>query len=71
MLEIKAETSGEYFRIVCEKCGKETKNEYLGWDPGVPHFRTTCEACHETDTWKLSPAQWYGLPDLPDEVTTE
>jgi hypothetical protein len=62
MLEIKGKESADYFNILCAKCGSMTKNEYLGWDPAVPHFRATCEKCGTTGQWKLAAGRWKGLP---------
>ena len=53
---------GDYFVVRCKRCGNSIHNEYLGYDPGVPHFRATCTTCGESDTWKLSVAEWTGLP---------
>jgi hypothetical protein len=65
MLMLMGESSGDYFMIKCVACGEETKNEYLGWDPGVPYFRATCVKCGESTTLKLSVALWSGLPLRP------
>ncbi len=62
ILKIKGQEAGDYFNIVCEKCGQPTKNEYLGWDPSVPHFKATCEKCGTTGIRKLDSASWVGLP---------
>lgn len=65
MLTIEGKMAGDYFNIVCEKCHCPTKNEYLGWDPSVPHFKATCEKCGETGNWKLHFPMWKGLPSDP------
>ena len=58
--------SGDYFDIICEECGGHTKNEYLGWDPAVPHFKATCEKCGTSVELKLDSVRWKGLPPKPD-----
>jgi hypothetical protein len=58
-MTIKGEDAGDYFRVLCEQCGSPTNNEYLGWDPSVPHFRATCPNCKKTGEWKLD--CWTGL----------
>ena len=55
-------TSADYFVIKCEKCGSATENEYLGGDPGVPHFKAKCKKCNTETDLKLSAANWKGLP---------
>lgn len=65
MLEIKGQTGADYFNIICTKCGKDTTNEYLGYDPIVPHFRATCKKCKTSGTWKLQVPKWKGLPPKP------
>ena len=67
MLNIKGQTGADYFLIICEKCGKETENEYLGYDPAVPHFRAKCEKCGTSGAWKLQAGAWKGLPATPHE----
>ncbi len=62
MLEIKGVSLGDYFLLMCERCGVETHNEYLGWDPVMPKFRATCRKCNETFEWKMMNIQWSGLP---------
>jgi hypothetical protein len=61
-LSIRGEQSDDYFVIFCEQCGNATRNEYLGGDPVVPHFRATCGTCGATTILKLSSQQWAGLP---------
>lgn len=61
-LSIKGVMTGDYFKIVCEKCGSGTKNEYIGWDPVVPSFKSTCEECGTSGIWKLT---WKGLTPNP------
>jgi hypothetical protein len=68
VLEIKGETAADYFNIVCTKCGGLTQNEYLGWDPSVPHFRATCKRCKTSGTWKLDMPLWKGLPSKPEAI---
>ena len=65
-LEIKGKQSDDYFLILCVRCDTETRSEYLGWDPGVPHFRATCPKCKNTVTLKLTVPLWRGLPLKPD-----
>jgi hypothetical protein len=66
MLTIRGEDSVDYFVILCDACSEETENEYLGWDPGVPHFRATCRRCGESKTLKLTVGRWKGLPKMLD-----
>lgn len=61
-LDIRGEDSGNYFVILCEKCNEEVLSEYLGFDPGVPHFRWTCRKCNASGERKLSVHSWRGLP---------
>ncbi len=66
VLEIEGRQTGDYFAIVCRKCGSPTKNKYLGGDPAMPHFRAKCEKCNTVGVWKLlQPAAWEGLPLRP------
>lgn len=65
MLDLTGKTQADYFNMYCKKCGEQTKNEYLGWDPGVPHFRATCTKCGESGRWKLPVPLWTGLPSEP------
>lgn len=65
MLIIKGVQHADYFAIQCENCGVATKNRYLGWDPGMPHFEATCPTCEEKGKWKLSISEWEGLPSKP------
>jgi hypothetical protein len=58
--------AGDYFVILCENCGKEIKNEYLGWDPAMPHFRAVCQPCGAETIVKLTGPFWSGLPQFPD-----
>ena len=58
-LSIKGVMTGDYFKIVCEKCGEGTRNEYIGLDPVIPRFKSTCEKCGTSGIWKLN---WKGLP---------
>lgn len=60
MLNIKGKTGDDYFVIYCEKCGENTVNEYLGYDPGVPRFKATCQKCGDSGIWKLG--TFEGLP---------
>ena len=61
-LTLHIESTADYFIILCAECHDETRNRYLGGDPGVPHFRATCPACKRSREWKLSVANWTGLP---------
>ena len=51
-----------YFNIRCAKCKRETLNEYLGYDPSMPVFRTTCSTCKTTHDYKVHTGNWRGLP---------
>lgn len=62
MLTIRGQVAADYFNIICEKCGSQTKNEYLGGDPVVPHFKATCDKCKTSGVWKLDASAWKGLP---------
>jgi hypothetical protein len=64
-LTIKGVMTGDYFKIVCEKCGEGTKNEYIGWDPAIPSFKATCKRCGTSGMWKLD---WGGLPPNPFNI---
>jgi hypothetical protein len=66
MLELTGKNAGEYFVIVCATCGEETDNEYLGYDPAVPHFKAVCKQCGTSGIWKLTVRSWTGLPADPD-----
>jgi len=61
-MTIRGEQSADYFVMLCDGCNKELKCEYLGFDPGVPHFRATCGKCGTSTTLKLSVHSWRGLP---------
>lgn len=64
-LRIVGRVSTDYFDIVCEHCGESTRNEYLGGDPVVPHFKATCPKCKSSGQWKLNALFWKGLPTKP------
>lgn len=66
MARITGRITDDYFAILCETCGEETTNEYLGGDPGVPHFRATCKYCMTAHEWRLSATHWSGLPCKAD-----
>ncbi len=61
-MPIKGVQEGDYFHIRCNDCGSGTKNEYLGGDPSVPHFKSTCIKCGSSEKVKLSHSEWDGLP---------
>lgn len=65
ILWLKGIQSGDRFVILCEKCEKEVRTKYLGWDPSVPHFKATCENCGTSTTLKLTSSHWEGLPPKP------
>jgi hypothetical protein len=54
--------SGDYFLFFCSRCDTPTKNEYLGWDPAVPHFSARCPKCGHGWELKLQLTDWEGLP---------
>jgi hypothetical protein len=62
MPTLRGEQRLDYFNVLCE-CGGPTKNEYLGFDPAVPHFKAECPRCGATYTLKLD--AWRGLPSRP------
>lgn len=62
MLHLVGESQTDYFLVMCKVCKEQTHNEYLGWDPGVPHFRATCIQCGERTEYKLRADLWSGLP---------
>lgn len=64
-LAIRGEHAGNYFVVLCQSCGGETKNDYLGWDPAMPRFRARCEPCGTETTVKLTGVCWAGLPEHP------
>ena len=64
-LRIVGETSIDYFRVLCEKCGSQVRMEYLGWDPAMPHFKATCPTCEESAEFKVHVGEWKGLPREP------
>ena len=67
MLSIRGETRGEYFHILCDKCGDNTFNEYLGFETekgysdGVPHLKVTCQKCNSSNVFKLMPMDWKDI----------
>lgn len=69
MLKIKGETRGEYFHILCEECGNNTYNEYLGFETekgysdGVPHLKATCKVCKSSWVFKLMPMDWKDIKE--------
>ena len=69
MLSIKGETRGEYFHILCDKCGNNTYNEYLGFETeegysdGVPHLKVTCKKCKSSSVFKLMPTDWKDIKE--------
>jgi hypothetical protein len=67
MLNVIGEQRRDYLHILCEKCGEHLECEYLGWDPGVPHFRAKCNNCNEEVTLKLMVGKWKGLPMKVDK----
>jgi hypothetical protein len=62
VLHLRGEDSGDHFEIKCVSCDVLTKNEYLGGDPAVPHFKATCGKCGESITLKLSHHDWQSWP---------
>lgn len=64
-LTIKGVMTGDYFKIVCEKCGEGTRNEYIGWDPAIPSFKARCKKCGTSGIWKLD---WGALPPNPFNI---
>ena len=68
MLKIRGEQHIDYFRVVCDKCGKQTKNEYGGRKlshGGSPAFRARCDDCQDEVVLKLWDGGWTGLPFDP------
>lgn len=69
MLSIKGETRGEYFHILCEKCGNNTYNEYLGfatkkgYSDGVAHLNVKCKKCKNSRMFKLMPFDWVAIKE--------
>lgn len=69
MLQIKGETRGEYFHIICEKCGNSTYNEYFGFETeegyasGVPHLKSTCKKCKKSWVFNLMPEDWKDIKE--------
>lgn len=69
MLRITGNTRGEYFHILCEECGSNTYNEYLGFETeegysdGVPHLKVTCKECARTEVFKLMPTDWKDIKE--------
>jgi NAD-dependent SIR2 family protein deacetylase len=67
MLQIKGETRGEYFHIICEKCGDSTHNEYFGFETeegypdGVPHLKSTCKKCNSSRVFNLMLDKWKDI----------
>ena len=62
---LKGINRGQYFVLVCGKCGGVTQNEYLGKDPTMPYFKSKCSRCGETYLYKLNNMLWEGLPSEP------
>ena len=58
-----------YFNIRCTKCKRETLNEYLGYDPSMTVFRTTCSTCKTTHDYKVHTGNWRGLPRKAEPVS--
>ena len=56
----------DYFDIRCAECDTQTKNEYLGRDPVMPLFKTTCPGCGKTGRFKMHAHLWSGLPHDPE-----
>ena len=65
MPQIKGQQIGDYFKLVCDECGENTRNEYIGWDPVIPCFRATCLKCGTSTILKLSVIEWKGLSPNP------
>jgi len=69
MPNIKGETRGEYFHILCEKCGSNIYNEYLGFETGdgysdgVPHLKVMCKECNSSKIFKLMPTDWKDIKE--------
>ena len=62
---IKGEQDGDFFVILCTKCGKPTENEYLGRNPVMPCFKATCKKCRKSYQVQLDTVHWKGLPPGP------
>jgi hypothetical protein len=62
MARVTGKITTNYFALFCEECNERTVNEYLGGDPGVPHFEATCKKCGRTSKWKFEAPHWTGLP---------
>ena len=58
-MELTGKMTGDYFQLVCVEHNAPTDNQYLGWDPSVPHFKSTCKRCNKSIELKLD--RWKGL----------
>lgn len=63
--ELKVLSDGDYFTVICATCGTETRNEYLGYEQGIPCFKGTCRTCGISKVWNLTASAWTGLPQRP------
>jgi hypothetical protein len=60
-MEVEGRTDGAHFRLVCARCGVETRNEY-----GADYrFVATCPSCSGVATLGFEPLRWRGLPATP------
>ena len=67
MTSIKGEQSADRFVLLCEQCETEVQTEYLGQDLVGLRIKATCETCGDSETLKLTPTHWKGLPPEPYE----
>lgn len=58
MLRLSAGTYADLFFLICGDCHRKTLNEYLG----AHTMRVRCPGCRQSQTFKVEPHYWRGLP---------